>query len=145
MACSIVAVRQLSRTESSETTAFYFFLFSTLLSSVIAFFFWQPMTLQMWSIMLVIGGLYLLVQYVTTYALQYINAQLLSTLFYSNIVFAAIISWLIWQSLPSMMTWVGVALIVTGGVLCIRSEQQAQRQIYQSRSQELRYATESES
>ncbi|MDR3477145.1 MAG: DMT family transporter [Gammaproteobacteria bacterium] len=129
MACSILAVRELSKTDASETTTFYFFLFSTILSSIVAFFFWQPITLQMWGIMFVIGGLYLLLQYSTTYALQYINAQLLSTLFYANIVFAAIISWLIWHSLPSAMTWVGVVLIVVGGALCIRVEQQSLEQI----------------
>jgi drug/metabolite transporter (DMT)-like permease len=125
MACAIVAIRELSKTDSSETTTFYFFLFSTILSSVIAFFFWRPISLQMWAIMLVIGGLYLLLQYSTTYALRYINAQLLSTLFYANIVFAAIISWLLWQSLPSMMTAIGIILIVVGGALCIRIERQS--------------------
>jgi drug/metabolite transporter (DMT)-like permease len=122
MAVSMLLVRKTSATDSSDTTTFYFLFFATCMSSVVSIPFWQPMTANMWMPLFAIGGLYFLVQCTTTYALKFANAQLVSTLFYSNIIFAAILSQLLWHTFPSSTTWVGVVLIVAGGILCIRAE-----------------------
>jgi drug/metabolite transporter (DMT)-like permease len=122
MAVSMLLVRKTSATDSSDTTTFYFLFFATLMSGVASIPFWQPMHVAMCFPMLLIGGLYFLVQCTTTYALKFANAQLVSTLFYSNIIFAAILSQLLWGALPSLTTWFGVVLIVGGGILCIRTE-----------------------
>jgi drug/metabolite transporter (DMT)-like permease len=121
-AVSMLIVRKTSATDSSDTNTFYFLFFATLISGAVAMLFWQPLTADMWLPLLVIGGLYFLVQHATSYALKFANAQLVSTLFYSNIIFAAILSQLLWHTLPSMATWLGVVLIVVGGILCIRAE-----------------------
>lgn len=127
MGTAVVLVRKLSRRDSSETTTFYFFLFSTLISGVVALFYWQPISLAMWGILLLIGVMYLALQYATTIALKYINAHLLSILFYFNIIFGTMISWAVWHTLPSMMTWIGIVFIMVGGIFCILIEHQEEK------------------
>jgi len=122
MASSMLTVRKLTATEATETTAFYFFLFSTILSGIIALGFWSPVTMKMAFVMAAIGILYFLTQYATTAAIKYANPQLVGSLFYSNIIYAAIISVFAWNILPTTSTLSGMVLIILGGILCIRVE-----------------------
>lgn len=122
LASTMLTVRKLSTTEATETTAFYFFLFSTIISGIISLTFWTPVSLHMWLIMSCIGALYFFCQYASTAALKYVNAQLVGSLFYSNIIYATVISQFVWHTLPSYLTVVGMVFIIIGGILCIRVE-----------------------
>jgi len=124
LSLSMLVVRQLSATDSSEAITFYFFLFSTLISGAIAIRFWVPLTAHMLDVMTIIGVLYFLTQYTMAYALRFSNAQLVGALFYANIIYAAIISQVVWHILPTMLTFAGMLLVIVGGILCIRVEQQ---------------------
>lgn len=122
MASTMLTVRRLAATEATETTAFYFFLFSSIISGLIALKFWMPLNLQMLMVMTSIGALYFLTQYASTSALRFVNAQLVGTLFYSTIIYAAVISLFIWHILPGATTLSGMVLVIAGGILCIRVE-----------------------
>jgi drug/metabolite transporter (DMT)-like permease len=122
MAASLLTVRRLAVTEATETTMFYFFLFSTILSGVLALAFWSPISMKMLLEMIGIGALYFLTQYATTAAMKYANPQLVGSLFYSNIIYAAIISLFLWNIFPTASTLAGMVLIILGGILCIRVE-----------------------
>jgi drug/metabolite transporter (DMT)-like permease len=122
MSISVLLVRHLAATDSIETITFYFFLLSTIISGVIALPFMTAITLKISLILLVVGGLYFICQYMMSHALGYISAQLASTLFYCNIINSAIISALFFQQLPTWMTMTGIILTVSGGILCINAE-----------------------
>src|SRR5579885_2089998 len=104
MASTMLTVRKLSATEATETTAFYFFLFSSIISGIISIKFWTPVSTHMLLIMAAIGAFYFATQYASTMALKYINAQLVASLFYSNIIYAAVISQFVWHTLPTPYT-----------------------------------------
>lgn len=125
MAATMLTIRKLSETETTETITFYFFLFSTIISGIIAIKFWVPLTNQMLMIMTTLGILYLATQYTMTAALRYANPQLVGSLFYSNIIYAAAYSQFVWHILPSNPTLLGMVLISVGGVLCIHAEHAA--------------------
>lgn len=131
MGASILAVRELSKTDSTETTSFYFFLFSTIISGIIAIYFWVPVPSHMWMIMLGIGVLYFLTQYFFTSALRYATAQTISTIAYSNIVYTGIFSIFLWNQYPPMATVFGMLFIVVGGMLCIYVSHRTQVQAMQ--------------
>lgn len=143
MASTMLTVRKLSATDSTETIAFYFFLFSTLASGLISIAFWAPINPSMMLMMAIIGLLYFLTQYASTAALKYINAQLVGSLFYSNIIYAAIISLFVWDILPSMATLLGMVLIILGGILCIRVEHTSKLRALNLKQGKLQYAKES--
>lgn len=119
---TMLTVRKLSSTESTETIAFYFFLLSSMTSGIIASRYWIPLNTTMLLTMLVIGVLYFLTQYSSTLALRYANAQLVSALYYSNIIYATLLSYFIWHTLPTTMTFLGMTLIIIGGIYCIAIE-----------------------
>lgn len=122
MAATMLTIRKLSATEATETITFYFFLFSAIISGIIAIKFWTPLTHKMLLIMTTIGTLYFATQYTMTAALRYANPQLIGSLFYSNIIYAAAFSQFVWSILPSNSTLLGMVLITIGGVLCIHAE-----------------------
>lgn len=127
MAVSMLAVRKLSSTDSSETTTFYFLFFSSCISGAIALHDWEFLSIRLWSIIIGIGVLYFLVQYSMTYALRYSSAQLISPLFYSVVVFSALISFIAWHTLPDISTLTGICLTIIGGICCIRAEVYSQQ------------------
>ena len=139
-ASAMLAIRRLSATESTETSTFYFFLFSSILSGVISIKFWTPVTVHMMLIMCAIGIMYFLTIYVATEALKYAEAHLVGALFYSNILFAAAISQFVWNILPSVSTLFGMVLIIIGGILCIYTEHSTSLRIINLRQDELSYA-----
>lgn len=143
MGSTMLTVRKLAATESTLTTAFYFFLFSTIISGMLALAFWQPINLRMTLIMSTIGILYFACQYASTAALKYINPQLMGSLFYSNILYATVLSALIWNTVPTTYTFIGMILITVGGILCIRVEHLFHKRKTNLVISELQYAKES--
>lgn len=126
LAATIVAVRKLAATESRETNNFYFFLFSSIISGMIALLFWAPITLGLW-LTLGMGLIYFASQYLYTSSLSYANAQIIGSLLYTNIINSVIISALVWHTFPSTLTLIGVFLTIIGGVMCIRVEYQQRK------------------
>lgn len=122
LSSSLLTVRHLTTREKVETTAFYFFLLSALFSGIISIPFWTTINLHMLFIMATVGIFYFLTQYLTTFALKYVNPQLVSALFYSNIIYAALISYFFWHAALNFMTILGIIFIITGGSFCILVE-----------------------
>jgi drug/metabolite transporter (DMT)-like permease len=136
-AFTILFVRKLSKADSVETITFYFILFSTLISGVIAIKFWITLTPMLWLVLLITGGFYFFSQYTMTYSLRYINSQLVSTLLYANVLNSALISLIFWHTIPTELTLFGMLLTVVGGILCIRAEHVRHKRV---QTQELEYA-----
>lgn len=122
LAFTIQCVRKLTTTDSTTTITFYFLLFSAIFSGIISIPFWQPITLSMLAVMSLIGFLYFTSQYLANASIRYASPQLIGSLMYSNVVYAAIIAFFVWHTLPSMMTVAGMMLIIVGGIACIRVE-----------------------
>jgi drug/metabolite transporter (DMT)-like permease len=122
LAFTVQVVRKLTATDSITTITFYFLIFSTLLSGIISIPFWQPVSTAQLIIMAEIGALYFSSQYLANASMKYANPQLISSLMYSNVIYAAIISLLVWNILPSLHTVIGIILVVVGSIACIRIE-----------------------
>lgn len=129
VATSILCVRRLAITESTEAITFYYFLIATIISGLIATQCWVSLPSEIWVILIIGGVLFFLSQYSMTYALKFINAQLVSTLLYMNVINSAVISWFFWDLIPNSSTVIGIALTILGGILCIRAEHQYTKRI----------------
>ena len=120
MAMSMLFVRQTSDKDNSLTIVFYYFLYSTLISGLVSIFFWQALPTQLWLIAFAIGALFFIVQVALTFALKFIRADIASSLYFSNIIFAAIIAIIFWQTMLSRQLMFGVVVTIIGGLLTIR-------------------------
>ena len=127
IAISMLLVKKISATDSVETGTFYFFLFGTIMSGIVAIKYWVSMPLPIWGVLGLIGLMYAGSQYTITAALRYGSAQLMSCMLYTNIVFSVFISAIVWHIFPSLMISMGVLLTVIGGIFCIRAEHLFQR------------------
>lgn len=118
-AFSMLLVGQLVKVDSSDTTALYFFALSTIISFIISIKYWSSMNLKQIEVMTLIGLLYFLTQYTAIVALKYIRAQLVSVLFYANIIYTSILQIWLWNIIPSFITILGMVFIIIGGMLSI--------------------------
>lgn len=119
LAFTIQIVRKLTATDSTSVIMFYFMLFTTLFSGLISIPFWQPLSLVQCGVLLLIGILYFTSQFLGNASMRYGNPQLISGLMYANVLYGAIISVFVWGMVPTVMTWIGIVLVMIGGIACI--------------------------
>ncbi|PIS02227.1 MAG: hypothetical protein COT85_06760 [Chlamydiae bacterium CG10_big_fil_rev_8_21_14_0_10_42_34] len=115
---AFAALRVLNlKREPMSRTLFYYFFFGTMISAPFAWLYWvQPSWIQ-WAKMLGVGTSTVIAQMLLTVAYRYGTASFLSPLGYSTVIYAAISSWLVFNTPPTMRSLVGTLLIIIGGTL----------------------------
>ncbi|MBU6447196.1 MAG: DMT family transporter, partial [Verrucomicrobia bacterium] len=103
--------------EPMSRTLFYYFLFGTLFSAPFAILYWVTPTGVQWFKIIGVGLATVMAQMLLTVAYRYGTASFLSPLGYSTVIYAGLISWLLFHVPPSLRTILGTALIVVGGTL----------------------------
>lgn len=117
LAISMVTTRQLTSTEPSERILFYYFLVSTLCSLPLMIVHWQPVPWNVWPWLLFIGLAIYIGLHFYTEAYRHAKASVVSPFSYFGVVFAGLLGWLIWQHVPDIWSFAGIALVLLGGIL----------------------------
>ncbi len=121
LAISMVGTRELARTEPESRILFYYFSISLLF--VLPFFAMTyepiPMTALPW--LLYVGVVMYGTFVIYTKAFSYVPSSVLAPTSYFAIVFSGLLDWLIWGVVPDTPTIAGIALVVCGGLLILRS------------------------
>jgi drug/metabolite transporter (DMT)-like permease len=119
---ALLNVRQLAMIgEPDARTVFYFSLTSALGSGA-----WMlldiahTITLQGFAILLGLGSTGALAQLAMTRAYRVGKTLVVGSLAYSTIIFASLFGILLWHEVLPLSSWLGMALIVAGGVLSLR-------------------------
>ncbi len=118
-----VIVRKLSQTEDSSVIIFYFPLVALPISSALIWndFVWPSLLL---TLMLVLIGIFTQIgQYGLTKAMQTQAAGKASAYSYVQIVFSALLGVWIFNEIPSVWTYLGGSLIVTGALINVFGKQ----------------------
>ncbi|OGN63726.1 MAG: hypothetical protein A3E80_00690 [Chlamydiae bacterium RIFCSPHIGHO2_12_FULL_49_9] len=116
IALSAVRVLNLHR-EPMSRVLFYYFLFGTLLSLPFAWVYWvNPLEYQ-WFKMIGIGVVTAVGQILLTVAYRYGTASYLSPLGYVSVIYAGLISWIIFDKPLGIRSLIGTLLIVVGGTI----------------------------
>jgi drug/metabolite transporter (DMT)-like permease len=107
--------------EPASRTVFYFSLVATLGSGAwMLFDTVHAITAQSLLILLGLGSTATLAQIAMTHAHRVGNTLVVSSLAYSTIVFASLFGMLLWDETLPPSSWLGMALIIAGGVLSLR-------------------------
>ncbi len=78
---------------------------------------WQwPATQLEWGLLILIGSLGMLGHSVLTFAHRFAQASVLAPTVYSQIIYITFLSWLIFDTVPTISTVIGIAIIVASGV-----------------------------
>jgi drug/metabolite transporter (DMT)-like permease len=115
-----VGVRQLTRTEPVLVIIFYFGVVSSVLSAIPAALVWRTPQGAEWLILFAIGALGSLGQLVLTAAYAHAPAARVGPFVYSSVVFAGLLDWALFRSIPDALALAGTVLVVVAGVLALR-------------------------
>lgn len=122
-----ITLRQLGSIDPPTTTVFWFTASGTLLSSMALVFFFQPHDLATWAMIAGMGMSGALLQLMMTMSLQLAPVSASASLDYLQILWATLLSWLVWSKLPSVHTVVGAAMICAAGLYTVYRERQRHR------------------
>jgi drug/metabolite transporter (DMT)-like permease len=115
-----VGVRQLTRTEPLVRIIFYFAAVSTLLSAIPAALSWRTPEGMEWWLLLAIGGSGTVGQLLLTAAYGSASAARVGPFIYSSVVFAGLLEWTLWGSVPDALSLAGMVVVAAAGVLALR-------------------------
>ncbi len=116
-AWAMLQIRLLTKGSSAKQILFYLFAFGTLASGIVMPFSFVMPTFKEFGLLLLVGIYGTGYQLFLTLALTYAKARIVSPIYFSCIVFAAFFDWLIWSIHLSYMELLGMALIISGGIL----------------------------
>jgi drug/metabolite transporter (DMT)-like permease len=106
--------------EPAARTVFYFTLIATVSTGVwMLFNTVHPVTLRGFGILLGMGSTATVAQLAMTHAYRTGNTLVVGSLAYSTIVFASVFGMLLWKEVLPLDSWLGMALIIAGGVLSL--------------------------
>jgi drug/metabolite transporter (DMT)-like permease len=115
-----VGVRQLTRTEPLVVIIFYFALVSTVLSAVPAALSWRTPEGREWGLLLAIGATGSVGQLLLTAAYAHAPAARVGPFIYSSVVFAGLLEWGLWKSVPDALSFAGMVVVAGAGILALR-------------------------
>lgn len=119
-AIALVTVRQLTKTEDSQTIVFYFLAIASIISLIPAAFHFKLLELgRVWLYLLGIGLGGMLYQLLITETYRYLPASKASCLIYLAVVFGGFAEWLFWDQIPDFFTIMGCVLVILGGMATI--------------------------
>lgn len=125
-ACALVSVRHLSKSEPVETILFYFFLISSVVSFFPMVYAWAPVvTFKEWGLLFGVAIFGYAYQKFMTFSYAFAPATKASIPSYLAVVFGGFADWIIWGRVPKLVMFVGIALIIIGGVIAVLDKQAA--------------------
>lgn len=119
----IITTRILARTDSSQTTLFYSNLFGAVAMSVIVPFIWTPP--DGWFIvglMVITGAFGSIGHYMLIVAHRLAAPVVLAPFMYMQLVWAIILSYIVFADLPNRWTLAGAAIVVSSGLYLLHRE-----------------------
>jgi drug/metabolite transporter (DMT)-like permease len=116
-ALAMVSIRRMSTSEPAIRIVFYFTMLGTLISAVPLIWSWQIPKLEIWWLLLLIGLLAAVGQFLLTKGYSLAPAAQVGPFTYGNVVFATFLGWVFWGETLDVLTWVGAFLICVAGII----------------------------
>lgn len=119
LAILMLSMRLLAFKENVLIISFYNFVFGSLVSIPLSIFYWEVGSLATLVKLIVIGLFVLATQLLMLKAFHYGKPSQLGPLVYSQVVYAAIIDWLVWKQIPAPLTVLGMSLVCLSGIAIV--------------------------
>ena len=116
-----VVTRKVSKNDSTETSLFYTSLIGFIAMSILAFVYWQPLTLNSYFLFTGIGIFFSMGIYFQIIALSKARASIIQPFHYTLIFWAIILGYLVYDDLPDIPTIVGAIIIAASGTYVLRA------------------------
>ena len=116
-----VVTRKVSENDSTETSLFYTSLIGFIVMSILAFVYWQPLTLNSYFLFTGIGIFFSMGIYFQIIALSKARASIIQPFHYTLIFWAIILGYLVYDDFPDIPTIVGAIIIAVSGIYVLRA------------------------
>jgi drug/metabolite transporter (DMT)-like permease len=126
---AMISLRTLGGTEKAITTTAYFTFFSTLFCAIPAALTWKDVTLPDLLVFALSGILAGIGQLFLTRAYQLASPSIVSPFNYTSIIWATLIGFLFWDTLPNLWVGIGSAIVIGSGLYIIHRERLRARSI----------------
>ena len=123
-ALSAIAVRVLTRTDTTVSVVFWTIGLMTLLAAAIAAPGWVPIEPAHWKLLLALGLLAAIGQYLLTEAFRSAPPSIVAPFEYTSLLWAIAIDRLVWHVLPSARVCLGGGLVIATGLYLIWHQRQ---------------------
>lgn len=117
-----IQIRQMARTEQPICVVFWFSALGSLMLSPLLLFYSTAHDWRDWALILGLGVSGLFAQLLMTTALRFGSVSSVIVMDYSQLGWATLWGWLIFDQLPPGSTWVGAPLIIAAGLVIARRE-----------------------
>lgn len=121
-AVSAIALRMLSRSETSESLVFYFTLFLSVGAGLLALEGWRPMLWSDLPLILGVGIAGSVAQHLITGAFRNAPASVVAPFEYTALLWGVLLDLAIWKVLPGAVTLAGGAVVIAAGLYLIARE-----------------------
>ena len=121
-----ITTRRISATESSNAIMFWSNVVLLCAASFTAFFGWDPMTLSDIAQLAILGLIVGVAHWVMIEAYRFGEAAVVSPFKYTAIVWATLLGYFVWGTVPDTFIITGGALVVASGLYILRRETRRQ-------------------
>ncbi len=121
-AVSDTYARYLARYDRVPTIMGFNFLFTIPLAAIPAVIYWEPVSLDIWPLLLAFGIAGISAQYCLTRSFSLAEASLVSPILFFRLPIVAVISWYAFDQLTEIWTWIGAGVIAIATTWMARVE-----------------------
>jgi drug/metabolite transporter (DMT)-like permease len=123
-AIGLIAIKSLTRTESSTTISIYAMVFTTPVTFLLALSVWQAPTWTQLAWMAVMGGIGSLAHLAFAEAVKEVDITAVMPLDFTKLIWSAIIGYLVFAEVPGVWTWLGGTVIFSAVIYIAYREKQ---------------------
>jgi drug/metabolite transporter (DMT)-like permease len=123
-----ITIRQIGRTEATQTTVLWFSLLSMLALGLLLPFFARAHDPATWGIIVALGLFGGLGQLFLTSSLRYAPVSVVVPFDYTQLLWAVLLGWLFFADRAPVTTWAGAAVIIASGLYTLYREHKLGRE-----------------
>jgi drug/metabolite transporter (DMT)-like permease len=123
-----ITIRTIGRTESTPTIVLWFTLFAMAATGLLMPFFGQMHDARAWAILAALGLFGGMGQLFLTSALRFAPVSVVVPFDYTQLLWAVLLGWWLWDTRPPTSTWIGAAVIVASGLYTLYREHKLGRE-----------------
>lgn len=123
-----ITIRQVGRTEGTQTTVLWFSLLSMAATGLLMPFFAQAHDGGTWLLLLALGMVGGFSQICLTASLRFAPVPVVVPFDYTQLLWAVLLGWLVFADEPASTTWLGAAIIIASGLYTLWREHRLGRE-----------------
>jgi drug/metabolite transporter (DMT)-like permease len=125
----MLMLRRLNDIEQPITIIFYFSIFATIVTTILAPFVWKTPDTTALAFMAVLGIMGGINQFLLTLAYRFAPAALVVSFNYSSIIWASMLGFMVWGHVPGAHVIVGALVVIGSGLFITIRETRAGKEI----------------